>query len=449
VNIGIHWFRRDLRLADNTALHAAAAACDIIWPVFVFDPAILRAPDIGAARVAFLLECLASLEKTLAAAGGRLILRHGNPAEELPRLARETGAATVFWNRDYEPCARQCDVAVEKSLAAAGIAVETRKDSVLHEGHEVLKENGGSYAIFTPYSRVWRALPKPEVLPAVKFKPATGPVPRSEPLPTAAKLGFSPGITLPPAGERAARDLLKRFIAGPVTRYRSRRDFPGLDGTSRLSPHLCCGTLSPRTVYAAAIRARREHPSAAAEIDTFVSELVWREFYRQILWHHPHAATAAFKPECRNLRWENNEKYFAAWCEGRTGYPIVDAAMRQLNTTGWMHNRLRMITAMFLTKDLLVSWQWGEHYFMRKLLDGDLAANNGGWQWSASTGTDAAPYFRIFNPNSQAAKFDPEGKFIARHVPEAEMPGRYPAPIVRHAEQRVKALALFKKVQQS
>jgi deoxyribodipyrimidine photo-lyase len=257
-------------------------------------------------------------------------------------------------------------------------------------------------------------------------------------------LGFTTELALPPAGETAALEKLESFTQGPALHYRDHRDFPALAGTSGLSPHIRMGAVSPRTVIAAVARVAKRHPGSSAQTDTFIGELIWRDFYRQILWHYPHAATGAFQQQYAHLKWDNNEKLFQAWCEGRTGYPIVDAGMRQLNTTGWMHNRVRMIVAAFLTKDLLMSWQWGERYFMQKLLDADLANNNGGWQWSASTGTDAQPYFRIFNPLSQAKKFDPEGKYIHRYVPEIDLLN-YPMPIVDHATQRLKALALFKR----
>jgi deoxyribodipyrimidine photo-lyase len=283
------------------------------------------------------------------------------------------------------------------------------------------------------------------VLPRVKFnRPSSFKEPRGLPLPSAKELGFSVDIVLPPGGERNARERLKQFASGDLLHYADQRDFPALDATSRFSPHIRLGTLSVRTILAEVERAADLHPGARRQTDIFTNELIWRDFYRQILWHFPHVATGCFKEEYNDLKWENDNRLFAAWCEGRTGFPIVDAGMRQLNQTGWMHNRVRMIVAMFLTKDLLVSWQWGERYFMQKLMDADLASNNGGWQWSSSTGTDAQPYFRIFNPISQAEKFDPEGSYIKKYVPESDTLA-YPAPIVDHAIQRVKALALFKK----
>jgi deoxyribodipyrimidine photo-lyase len=442
---GIHWFRCDLRLSDNTALRAATTGSDAVIPIFIFDPAILKAPETGAPQVAYMLRTLESLEKNIAAAGGRLIFRHGNVVEEMRAVLQEMGAKFLFFNRDYEPYARQRDAAVEKLARSLGVEVHSFKDGVIHEPDEVLKADGKPYGVFTAYRRVWETLPKSPVLPAVKFRrPADLKEPKSLPLPSLKDLGFATEIELPPAGERAARERLQQFVSDAALHYDERRDFPALDGTSRLSPHLRMGTLSPRTVLAAVEKAAEAHPGARQAVGTFVSELIWRDFYRQILWHFPHVATSCYKPQYDDLKWENDERLFAAWCEGRTGFPIVDAGMRQLNTTGWMHNRVRMIVAMFLTKDLLISWQWGERYFMQRLLDADLASNNGGWQWSASTGTDAQPYFRIFNPMAQAEKFDREGHYIRRYVPEAETLA-YPAPIVDHAKQRVKALGLFKK----
>ncbi len=444
MKIALHWFRCDLRLSDNTALQASQAASDAVIPVFIFDPVILKAPDCGAPIVAFMLKCLESLEKNIEAAGGRLIFRHGEVETEMRELLRVTGAKALYFNRDYEPYARKRDGAVEKLAQSMGVEVHHFKDSVIHEPDEVLKGDGNPYGVFTPYSRVWRSKPQPNVLPVAKFRrPAELKEPESLPLPSLKELGFSTDIALPPAGEKAGRERLKEFAANAVLQYADQRNFPGIEGSSRLSPHLRLGTLSPRTVMAAVERAGEEHPTSKKQTDIYVNELIWREFYRQILWHFPHVAESCFKPQYNDLQWENDERLFAAWCEGRTGFPIVDAGMRQLNTTGWMHNRVRMIVATFLTKDLLISWQWGERYFMQKLIDADLASNNGGWQWSASTGTDAQPYFRIFNPISQAEKFDPEGRYIRHYVPEADTLA-YPAPIVDHAQQRIKALALFK-----
>lgn len=441
----IHWYRKDLRIADNMALYHACKENDVVWPVFIFDDRILKAPQTGAPCVAFMLECLQSLQKNIEAMGGRLIIRHGNPEEELFRLAQEVGASSIYFNRDYEPFARKRDGEVERIGREKQIAVHSYRDDVIHEPHEILKPDGTPYAIFTPYSKMWRSLSEESPVPVAKWKTPLSSKIFSEPIPSLAKLGFKLEATLPAAGERTARDMLRQFAEGPLLRYKDDRDFPAVDGTSRLSPHLRFGTISTRTILAGVRKTVEKHPKASDQAESFVTELIWREFYRHILWYHPEVEHGAFKPAYNSLKWENNEDYFQAWCEGRTGYPLVDAAMRQLNTTGWMHNRLRMITATFLTKDLLVSWQWGERYFMQRLVDGDLAANNGGWQWSSSTGTDAQPYFRIFNPTSQMEKFDPERKFIARYAPEY-LTGSHPQPIVDHNKQRAKALALFGRI---
>jgi deoxyribodipyrimidine photo-lyase len=436
------WFRRDLRLGDNTALHEASRRARHVVPVFIFDEGILRSPDIGAPRVAFLLESLRSLHKNLEHIGSRLIIRRGRPLEQLRQLAREAGAGAIYWNADHEPYARTRDAEVARLCAAEGWETEAFEDSMVHAPDRILKDDGLPYAVFTPYYRRWDARTLDPVLPRPKVL-RTPPALKSDPLPALEDLGFRLEITLPPAGEKAAREAMKTFMDRRVSTYGQTRNLPVLDATSRLSPHLRFGTISARTVVHEARSRQKADPTTAGEVGIFISEMAWRDFYKQILWHFPKVATSCFKPAYDAIRWPNDERLFRAWCEGRTGYPIVDAAMRQLNTTGWMHNRLRMIVASFLTKDLLVSWQWGERYFMQKLLDGDLAANNGGWQWAAGTGTDAQPYFRIFNPASQAKKFDPEGRFIEKYLPEANSLD-YPPPIVDHSVQRNRALALFK-----
>jgi deoxyribodipyrimidine photo-lyase len=435
-----------LRLADNAALYSACREADVVVPVFIFDPLILKAPDTGAPIVGFMLECLRALEADIREAGGRLLIRHGPPEREMEELLRQTKANALYFNRDYEPMARRRDAAVEKLARGLGVEARSFKDGVLHEPDEILKTDGTPYKVFTPYSHAWRAKAKAQVLPKAKFpQGAKFTPPAGMALPTAKELGFAVEIPLPPASEEAARRLFATFCSRDLPRYAEVRNLPALDATSRLSPHLRLGTISARTIAAAAEKAAQQHPSARRQVDTFVGELIWRDFYRQILWHFPHVADGCFKTQYDRLPWENSERCFKAWREGRTGFPIVDAGMRQLNRTGWMHNRARMITAMFLTKDLLVSWQWGERYFMQKLLDADLASNNGGWQWSAGTGTDAQPYFRIFNPISQTQKFDPEGAYIRQYVPEIDTKD-YPAPIVNHAEQRLKTLAMFQRV---
>lgn len=462
----IHWFRRDLRVSDNTALAEAARRAEQVIPVFVLEDALRTGPDVGAARVAFLLRSLESLRKNLQLLGYPLVLRHGKSVEVIPQLAKELGVQAVFANRRYEPYALQRDQRIFNELNAEGVGFEVFKDAVAWEEREVLTQAGNPFTVFTPYAKAWKARPLPA--PRPRLAPARSPVPdiASVPLPLdAAIFGHPLRQTIPDAGEHAALETLKKFLAGPVHHYSERRNFPALAGTSNLSAHLRCGTLGIRTVYAK-LKAARESVATGlqAGCDVWLNEWIWREFYQQILVNFPHVSRGAFRAEYDRLAWSDNETHFQAWCAGQTGYPIVDAAMRCLNATGNMHNRLRMIVAMFLTKDLLISWQRGERYFMQQLLDGDMAANNGGWQWSAGTGTDAAPYFRIFNPVTQGAKFDPDGAFVRQWVPElATVPGdlihepwenplvgygksKYPPRIVLHAEQRPQCLAMFKQV---
>ena len=437
------WFRRDLRVSDNTALHQACARKVPVLPVFIFDPEILKKKKEVVRRTAFLLSALESLSANLDALGAPLILRKGNPVEVLRALVKETGARTLFLNNDIEPYSRQRDEKVSMMLKEEGVEIVACDDLMIHPPGAVQRAAGGPYTVFTPFSLAWKAKPPHDPLPRpaqiegwTKTKGIS--------FPTLGDLGLEKcDIPVPAAGEKSAQELLRSFVRKNITRYGTTRNLPFQDSTSHLSPHLRFGTLSPRTVLAAARRVRSEDPASKKEVDVFIGELIWRDFYKQILWEFPHVATRAFRPAYDKIEWENRTDRFQAWCEGQTGFPIVDAAMRQLNQTGWMHNRLRMIVSSFLTKDLLVSWQWGERYFMEKLFDGDLAANNGGWQWAAGTGTDAQPYFRIFNPTSQAEKFDSEGKFIARYVPEATSLS-YPAPIVDHSTQRLRALEMYK-----
>jgi deoxyribodipyrimidine photo-lyase len=429
-------------LGDNPGLCQALRECGEVVPVFVLDPRRLGQPDASPRRVAFLLACLDSLAKNLEHAGSRLVLRQGRPEEEIVALARETGAEAVYWNKDIGTFAARRDAAVRRNCTQAGIRVVETEDACIQPPGRVLKADGKPYGVFTPYAKAWKQQPVPGLCPAPRTLRSPAGLP-SLPLPALEELGHVLDIPLPPAGEKAARECLRAFARNGLLSYGSRRDAPALDATSRLSPHLRFGTLSPRTVLHAALDARQQNPEAAGEIDVFISELIWRDFYKTILFHFPEVMTHAFRPEYDGIRWENDEGLFRAWCEGRTGYPLVDAAMRQLNRTGWMHNRLRMVAASFLTKDLLVDWRKGEAYFLRQLLDGDPAANNGGWQWAAGTGTDAQPYFRIFNPRSQAEKFDPEGAFIEKWLPEINTLD-YPKPIVDHARRRGAALALYK-----
>jgi deoxyribodipyrimidine photo-lyase len=460
----IHWFRRDLRVSDNISLSEAAKRAEEIVPVFIFEDAFRTGPDVGAARLAFLLESVESLRKNLSGLGHALIVRCGKSEEILPQLCQQVGAQAVFANKRYEPYTQKRDERIAAALLKAGVGFELFKDAVVWEEAEILNLSGKPYTVFTPYSKAWKAKPVPLPVPRIQSPQSPVQIYKSEALPMPDELGFPLTQTIPSGGERAALELLRKFMAGPVYEYGANRNFPAIDGGSNLSPHLRAGTIGIRTILAELKKAREKAaPSQAASCEVFLNELIWREFYSQVLHNFPHVTKGAFRPEYDRLAWSDNREHFQAWCEGRTGYPIVDAAMRCLNATGTMHNRLRMIVAMFLTKDLLINWQLGERYFMKQLVDGDMAANNGGWQWSAGTGTDAAPYFRIFNPVSQGEKFDAEGKFVRRWIPELEdLPDdliqqpwenpllsakiKYPQRIVLHEEQREKCLAMFKAV---
>ena len=461
----IHWFRRDLRLHDNTALYDACRRAEEVIPVFIFEDALRTGPDVGAARLQFLLNSLGVLRENLRAKGSDLFIRFGKSETEIPKLARELKADAVFANIRYEPYAQQRDARVFNALNEMGIGFETFKDAVVWHEEEILTQAGRPFTVFTPYAKAWKTRRSPPPCPALNVKALrVAETIRPEDLPRdSATFGFPCAQTIFAAGEQEGLRRLDRFLRKSVFDYATARDLADVDGTSQLSAHLRAGTIGIRTVLAK-LAAARERATTAAQrnsCDGFLDELIWREFYLQVLHNFPHVMRGAFRPEYNALEWSGTDEQFAAWCEGRTGYPIVDAAMRCLNATGWMHNRLRMIVAMFLTKDLLINWQRGERYFMQQLVDGDLAANNGGWQWSAGTGTDAAPYFRIFNPTSQALKCDPKGEFVRRWIPElANVPDdsihepwsepllapKYPQRIVLHEEQRPKALAMFAKV---
>lgn len=463
MDCAIVWLRRDLRLADNMALHAACAEAKHVVPLFVRDPVLMKAA--GEPRRWFLAGALAALSVTLRGRGSRLLVCEGRPAEVLPRLARDCGAEAVFFNRDYTPYAKRRDRTVAAALEAIGVRVRSFKDLVLHEEGEVLTRNGALPRVFAVYQRAWSRLPVAEPLPV----PALPPLP--EALPTGAHEDVPPPADSPLAqwwvpSEAGALAALERFVTEYLGRYAAERDFPGSDVTSRLSPHLHFGTISPRTVIAR-VRTAAQSPTERRGLETFARELCFRDFYAALLAAIPRLHRHPLNPAFEQVGGRDPE-LLAAWQEGRTGYPIVDAGMRQLAAEGWMHNRVRMIVASFLTKDLLLDYRLGERFFMERLIDGDVANNNAGWQWSASTGVDAQPYFRIFNPVAQGEKFDPRGTYVRRYVPELarvplaylhhpwDMPedvqqasgcriGQdYSRPIVDHALARDRALARYR-----
>lgn len=464
----LFWFRRDLRDRDNAGLYHALKASRQVHCAFVFDRGILEAlPARADRRVEFIRESVVELRESLRRRGGDLVVLHGHAREEIPRLAARLGVGAVFANEDYEPAARARDEAVDRALAADGRRLHLAKDQVVFAKEEVMTRSGGPFTVFTPYKRAWLAKVDAFYLkawPVERHTAALAAPGSATAVPTLEALGFEATnlSALPvPTGMSGATRLFADF-EGRMADYATARDYPAVKGVSYLSVHNRFGTISIRDLARAAWMAKGDGPA------TWLSELVWRDFYFQVLWHHPHAATGAFRREYDAIAWPGTDEHFAAWREARTGFPLVDAAMRQLAATGWMHNRLRMVAASFLVKDLLVDWRRGERHFAGALLDFDLAANNGGWQWSASTGCDAQPYFRVFNPVAQSERFDPAGRFIRRYLPElARVPdafvhapwtmsaeaqraagcviGRdYPAPIVDHAAQRGKALALFK-----
>ncbi|MBN8511332.1 MAG: deoxyribodipyrimidine photo-lyase [Burkholderiales bacterium] len=478
------WFRRDLRADDHAALYHALRGARRVWCVFVLDRDILDPLPRADRRVEFIRDSLVGLAaqlRALAAShgidGGGLIVRHGRASDEIPALAQRLAVQAVYCNHDDDPAALARDARVRGRLADLGIALHTSKDHVIFERDELLTAAGGPYGVFTPYRSAWLKKIDPFYLkayPVAHHAAALAPLPAelAAPVPALADIGFRPtnlhALKLP-SGSAGAAELLGDFLAERIGRYHETRDFPAVKGPSYLSTHLRFGTVSIRQVAREAwqrAHAGPDHRGAAV----WLSELVWRDFYHQILHHHPHVVGHAFRPAYDRIRWEHGrqaDEHFAAWAQGRTGYPLVDAAMHQINETGYMHNRLRMVTASFLVKDLGIDWRRGEACFAEKLNDFDLAANNGGWQWAASTGCDAQPWFRVFNPVTQSQKFDPTGKFIRRYLPAlARLPDKlihapwlarpadlaaagvrlgvdYPAPIVDHAAARARTLQRY------
>ncbi len=424
--VSIFWFRRDLRLQDNAGLFQALQSGYPVVPVFIFDRSILDAlEDKDDRRVEFIHQALSAMQEELTTLGSTLDVRYGTPQQVYADLLKEYEVKAVYTNHDYEPYAIQRDQSIGQWLQQQGCAFHTYKDQVVLEKNEVLKDDGKPYTVFTPYSRKWKAVLVANPITSYHTKKYVNRFfqQRPQPIPPLESMGFkAAGIPFPS----------KTWKKELITRYKEQRDIPSLPGTSRLSVHLRFGTISIRELA----------KEAGVLNETFLNELIWRDFYHMILWHFPKVVGRAFKPEYDLIRWRNNEKEFEAWCTGQTGYPIVDAGMRELNATGFMHNRVRMIVASFLTKHLLIDWRWGEGYFARKLLDFDLAANNGGWQWAAGSGCDAAPYFRVFNPYLQTQKFDPELKYIRKWVPEFEEL-TYARPIVIHEEARKRCLETY------
>ena len=475
------WLRRDLRTHDNAALYHALKSARQVWCAFIFDSTILDALPRADRRVEFIHDSLLALNADLAAlgqahgvAGVQLIVRHGPARQLLPALAAALGVQAVYANHDDEPDALARDAAVRGTLADAGIALHTSKDQVIFERSEVLTATGSPYSVFTPYKNAWLKKLTPfhvKAYPVARYAAALAPVPAAQAaaLPSLADIGFLPTnlhqLKLP-TGSSGADTLLEDFL-DRIDDYGAARDFPAIKGPSYLSTHLRFGTVSIRHLVDLAWQ-RVQGGSVGAQV--WLSELIWRDFYHQVLHHHPRVVGHCFKPEYDKLHWDHGKHadgLFKAWCDGRTGYPLVDAAMHQINQTGYMHNRLRMVVASFLTKDLGLDWRRGEAYFATHLNDFDLAANNGGWQWAASTGCDAQPYFRIFNPVAQSEKFDADGKFIRRYLPQlAGLTGKalhapwlasplelqaagvvldstYPRPVVDHAQARDNTLKRY------
>jgi deoxyribodipyrimidine photo-lyase len=426
--IVLFWFRRDLRLDDNAGLYRALRSGTPVLPIFIFDENILsKLDDRADRRVHFIHEALRALKSELESLESTLLIRHGRPLDILAALITEFNVTAVYTNHDYEPYANERDDQIADVLVLKGISFHTFKDQCIFEKDEVLKDDGTPYTVFTPYSRKWKAKVNPFYLRSYPTRKYAHRLLRTSPasLPTLNEIGFKPSDMKVPMTD-VADELVRK--------YHLTRDIPSISGTSRLSVHLRFGTISIRVLARKALGLN----------EAFLNELIWRDFYMMILWYFPHAATSAFKPQYDRVEWEMNAAHFQAWCEGRTGYPIVDAGMRELNATGFMHNRVRMVVASFLTKHLLLDWRWGEAYFASKLLDFDLSANNGGWQWAAGSGCDAAPYFRVFSPDAQTLKFDPKLSYIRKWVPEFE-DFSYPKPIVEHRFARERAIQRYKK----
>ncbi len=458
----IHWFRRDLRIADNTALHHASLRGVPVIPVYVLSGWKDSHAWTGPNRQQFLCGCLAALAKNLETLDGRLIIRKGDQISALAKLISETDATAVYFNRDPDPFGKKTEEKLAELCASMGVECFGHDDAALHNPEEIRTQADKPYKVFTPYSKNWLSLDKPSPLPKPKNLDTPGGI-HSLDLPTVEHWGLEiPDTDLPEPGERAARKRMKNAVSNVIREYEDLRDLPGEEATSRLSQDLRHGTLSIRTLYREVSDAHSEARGGPRKsIEIYIKELAWREFYFAILHHFPHVLDHEFNEDWKGLPWDQPGENFEKWKNGTTGFPIVDAGMRQLLKTGFVHNRVRMITAMFLTKDLHIDWKLGESHFMQHLTDGEIGSNNGGWQWSAGTGADAAPYFRIQNPWTQTARYDPEGVYIKRWIPELKntdpkkfqappdngkpIAEDYPAPCVDHKTEREKTLSIFKK----
>lgn len=423
----LFWHRRDLRLSDNIGLAQARLETPAVVGVFCLDRNLLERADVAPVRVTYLIGCLQKLQQSYAEQGSQLLILQGEPSQEIPKLATALKAKAVFWNWDVEPYATSRDQAVSEALKQAGIEVKNFWDQLLHSPDEIRTGTGQRYTVYTPFWKNWITRKKAEPVPALEGFVGLSELEQQAaqqagiiPLPTAKDLGFIwHSLLVIDPGEKAAQDQLETFCNQAIYEYEEQRNFPAVPGTSQLSAALKFGVIGIRTVWQATLNAMLncQREEMRLHVQSWQQELAWREFYQHVLYHFPELAAGAYREPFKTFPWDNKPEHFQAWCEGKTGYPIVDAAMRQLKETGWMHNRCRMIVASFLTKDLIINWQWGEKYFMQMLIDGDLSANNGGWQWSASSGMDAKP-LRIFNPFSQTQKFDPKGEYIRQWVPE-------------------------------
>lgn len=426
--VNVFWFRRDLRLLDNHGLYQALSGKNPVLPIFIFDTEILSKLPKNDARVTFIHEKLQQIRIELQEkAGSSIAVFFGKPLDVYKKLLQHYSIEKVFTNRDYEPYAQKRDSEIKDYLKSEGIAFETFKDQVIFEENEVVKDDGSPYVVYTPFMRRWKDVFKNTRL---------NKYPSEEKLENCIKNKELPWLTLQEIGFKASAIKVPEYNVSStlIKNYEATRNLPAVNGTSMLGTHLRFGTVSIRQMVQKAIAEKNE---------TFWNELIWREFFMQILWHFPHTKNKSFKEKYDGIQWRNNEAEFKAWCEGKTGYPIVDAGMRQLNKTGYMHNRVRMITGSFLCKHLLIDWRWGEAYFAEKLLDYEMASNVGNWQWVAGCGVDAAPYFRIFNPSEQIKKFDKELKYIRQWVPELNEL-TYPQPIVEHKFARERCLKVYK-----